>query len=83
MKKIDFGGMPSPRPNQSSPDKWVADRLAKPVEPINRLSIDVTLSLHQTVKSRSAMRGENMAEVIRGLLGQHFSAKATFPPQLN
>lgn len=72
MKKIDFGGKPSPRTDQNSPDKWVADRLAKPVEPMKRLTIDVPLSLHQAVKSQCAIQGENMADVIRGMLEERF-----------
>lgn len=74
MKKIDFGGKPAPRSDQASPDKWVADRLAKPVEPMKRLTIDVPLSLHQTVKSQCAIRGEHMADVVRSLLEAHFAA---------
>lgn len=74
MKKIDFGGKPSPRPDQASPDKWVADRLAQPVEPMKRLTIDVPLSLHQSVKTQCAIQGENMADVIRRLLEQHFGS---------
>ena len=72
MKKIDFSGKPSPRPEQGSPDKWVADRLATSVEPMKRLTIDVPLSLHQAVKSQCAIQGENMADVIRGMLEERF-----------
>lgn len=82
MKKIDFGGKPSPRPDQTSPDKWVADRLAKPVEPMKRLTIDVPLSLHQTVKSQCAIQGKNMADVIRDLLEQRFGAGTKHPTQM-
>lgn len=81
MKKIDFGGKPSPRTDQGSPDKWVADRLTKSVEPMKRLTIDVPLSLHQTVKSQCAMEGENMADVIRGMLEQRFVNPANSKPQ--
>lgn len=73
MKKIDFGGKPSPRQDQTFPDKWVADRLPLPVEPMKRLTIDVPLSLHQSVKCQCAIQGENMADVIRRLLEAHFS----------
>lgn len=72
MKKIDFGGKPSPRPEKGSPDKWVADRFTKPPEATKRLTIDVPLSLHQAVKSQCAMQGENMADVIRRLLEEYF-----------
>ncbi len=72
MKKIDFGGKPSVRPDKGSPDKWVADRLTRPTEPMKRLTIDVPLSLHQAVKSQCAIQGENMADVIRGMLEERF-----------
>lgn len=74
MKKIDFGAKPSTRPDHGSQDKWVTDRLTKPVEPMKRLTIDVPLSLHQAVKSQCAIRGENMAKVVRSLLEDHFQA---------
>lgn len=77
MKKINFGGKPSQRPGQGSPDDWVADRAMQPVEPTKRLTVDVPLSLHQRVKSQCAVRGEIMADVIRELLEQHFSQDAT------
>ena len=73
MKKILFGGKPSPRPGQGSSDDWVADRAMQPIEPTKRLTVDVPLSLHQRVKSQCAVRGEIMADVIRGLLEQHFA----------
>jgi hypothetical protein len=72
MKKIDFGGKPPPRTDQVSPDNWVAHRTMQPAEQMKRLTIDVPLSLHQTVKSQCAIRGENMADVIRRLLEVHF-----------
>lgn len=81
MKKIDFGGKPSPRPEQGSPDKWVTDRLTKPDEPIKRLTIDVSLSLHQAVKSQCAIQGENMADVIRGMLEERFASSTKLKPQ--
>ena len=74
MKKINFGGKPLPRPGQASSDDWVADRAMQPVEPTKRLTVDVPLSLHQRVKTQCAARGEIMADVIRGLLEQHFAA---------
>lgn len=76
MKKIDFGGKPAPSRDQTSPDKWVADRITQPVEPMKRLTIDVPLSLHQTLKSQCAIQGENMADVIRRLLEQHLAPSA-------
>ena len=39
---------------------------------MKRLTIDIPLSLHQRVKSQCALKGENMADVVRELLGKHF-----------
>lgn len=80
MKKIDFGGKPPPRPDQTSPDKWVADRAMQPVEPTKRLTVDIPLSLHQSVKCQCAIQGENMADVIRRLLEEHFAASTNSQP---
>lgn len=71
MKKITIGTKPTSNPGHGSPDDWVTDRQAK-AEPLKRLTIDVPLSLHQRVKSQCALRGQNMADVVRELLEQHF-----------
>jgi acyl carrier protein phosphodiesterase len=39
---------------------------------MKRLTIDIPLSLHQRVKSRCALQGEKMADVVRGLLEKQF-----------
>lgn len=71
MKKITIGTKPTSNSGHASPDEWVTDRHAK-AEPLKRLTIDVPLSLHQRVKSQCALRGQNMADVVRELLEQHF-----------
>jgi hypothetical protein len=66
MKKVTFSGKPSANRTPTSPDQWVSG------EPVKRLTIDIPLSLHQRVKSRCALEGENMADVVRGLLEKRF-----------
>jgi hypothetical protein len=66
MKKVTFSGKPSANRTPTSPDQWVSG------EPMKRLTIDIPLSLHQRVKSRCALQGEKMADVLRGLLEQRF-----------
>ncbi len=82
MKKIHFGGKPprpEPGPGLASSDEWVADRVITieppaglPVEKTKRLTIDVSLALHKRIKSRCAMEGLNMADVMRELLENRF-----------
>jgi hypothetical protein len=81
MKKITITGKPTAKMAPTSADEWVSSDSEKPVEPTKppeptkRLTIDIPLSLHQRVKSQCALNGENMAEVVRQLLEDHF------PPQ--
>lgn len=71
MKKITIGTKPTSNHGHGSADAWVNDRAAD-IEPTKRLTIDIPLSLHQRVKSQCALRGENMADVVRELLLKHF-----------
>lgn len=71
MKKITIGTKPTSHYGNGSADAWVNDRAAD-TEPTKRLTIDIPLSLHQRVKSQCALRGENMADVVRELLLKHF-----------
>ncbi len=71
MKKVTIGGKPTAKSAPSSPDDWVSDRGASN-EPIKRLTIDIPLSLHQRVKSQCALKGDKMADAVRGLLETHF-----------
>jgi hypothetical protein len=66
MKKVTFSGKPSANRTPTSPDQWVSG------EPMKRLTIDIPLSLHQRVKSRCALEGEKMADVVRRLLEKQF-----------
>ena len=72
MKKITFTTKPTSSPGHVTPDAWVSDRQATP-EPMKRLTIDIPLSLHQRVKSQCALKGEQMANVMRELLEQRFN----------
>jgi hypothetical protein len=74
MKKVTFSGKPSPKLPAASPDQWVSG------EPMKRLTIDIPLSLHQRVKSQCALKGENMADVVRELLDRHFSQEHQAKP---
>lgn len=75
MKKVTFGGKrPSTSPTANI-DDWVLDRDAQqPREAMKRFTIDVPVSLHKRVKSQCAMQNLVMADVIRELLEQRFSA---------
>jgi hypothetical protein len=66
MKKVTFNGKPAANRTATSPDQWVSG------EPMKRLTIDIPLSLHQRVKSQCALKGENMADVVRELLEKQF-----------
>lgn len=72
MKKISFGSRPQGQgsANRLSQDAWVSDRQA--AEPMKRLTIDISLTLHQRIKSQCAIRNVKMADEIRDLLEKHF-----------
>lgn len=74
MKKITFTGKPGQRSPTVSADDWVAGRTVAPASagPIKRLTIDIPESLHLRVKSQCALKGEKMADVVRGLLEKEF-----------
>ena len=71
MKKITISSKPTAKVDHQKLDAWVDGR-SSTAEPTKRLTIDVPLSLHQRVKSQCALKGENMADVIRELLERHF-----------
>jgi hypothetical protein len=71
MKKVTIGGKPTAKSAAGTPDDWVAARSGSD-EPMKRLTIDIPLTLHQRVKSQCALKGEKMADAVRGLLDQHF-----------
>ena len=71
MKKVSFGAKPAS--GRLSPDAWVHDR--EDAMRTKRLTIDVPLSLHTRIKSRCAVDGLIMADVIRELLEGRFPAQ--------
>lgn len=83
-KKVTFA---SKRPSQLQPaasqiDHWVEHRdLETPEpprqEPMKRLTIDVSVSLHKRIKTQCAMKNLHMADEIRDLLEQHFGGTTT------
>lgn len=67
MKKIAI----TTKPLQASVESWVKDRTAAEI-PMKRLTIDIPLVLHQQVKSQCALKGLNMADVVREMLEASF-----------
>jgi len=61
-----------PSPNaQASADDWVEQR-ATGSGATKRFTIDVPLEMHRRIKMACALRGENMAEMMRALLNREF-----------
>lgn len=82
-KKVTFGAKPQAASPLKSADDWVMNRPAEtppePVQeaiPLKRLTIDIPAELHGRIKAQCALRGIKMADEIRVLLDNHFSAKA-------
>ncbi|NCG53675.1 plasmid partition protein ParG [Serratia fonticola] len=69
-KKVTFGAKPIKSNNNA--DAWVESRSIEeekpPVEKMKRLTIDVTESLHKSIKSACALRGTKIADEVRELL---------------
>lgn len=72
MKKVTFGVRPIPAASASA-DAWVEKRQGEG-EPMKRLTLDVSLSLHKRIKSQCAQEGKKMADVIREFLETRFPA---------
>lgn len=71
-KKIAFGAKPSTKLTPANADAWVESRQSDEVEAIKRLTIDIPVSLHRTIKAQCAMRGTKIAEEVRELLIQKY-----------
>jgi hypothetical protein len=71
MKKVTFGGKPTARSSPTSPDDWV-HATEGGGEETKRLTVDISCSLHQRVKSQCALQGLNMADAVRELLEKRF-----------
>ena len=84
VKKVSFGSKRPSQANNNNIDSWVEHRDADsavlppppPQEPMKRLTIDVSVSLHKRIKSQCALQNLRMADAIRDLLEDHFSSHA-------
>lgn len=70
-KKVTIGKKPTTRAAAPSPDKWVENR-TEGDDPMKRLTIDITESLHRKIKGACAMRGTKIADEVRELLIQKY-----------
>lgn len=83
-KKVTFGARPE-RSTSVAADAWVSDRATTALdtpeakEPTKRLTIDVSAELHRRIKVQCALRGVNIADVLRELLDQEFPSDKTGP----
>ncbi|MDP1541504.1 MAG: plasmid partition protein ParG [Nitrosomonas sp.] len=68
-KKVTIGLKPTGQPKPAA-DNWVENRAD--VEPMKRLTIDITESLHRKIKSDCAKRGTKIADEVRELLLQKY-----------
>jgi len=68
MKKITLPPKPT---GKAAADKWVENRAAGE-QPMKRLTIDITESLHRQIKAKCAMRGTKIADELRELLFQKY-----------
>ena len=72
-KKVSIGAKPTNKPTAPAADAWVESRAAADApEPMKRLTIDVTESLHRAIKAQCAMRGTKIADEVRELLLQKY-----------
>jgi hypothetical protein len=59
-------------PVKKQADQWVTDKKPKTDAVMKRFTIDVPADLHMRIKAQCAMRGTNMTDVLRELLGREF-----------
>lgn len=74
MKKVQIGVRPTQQPlAQAGADAWVENRSneSEPVK-MKRLTIDVSESLHRSIKTACAQRGTKIADEVRELLLQKY-----------
>jgi hypothetical protein len=74
MKTIKIGAKPT-KPEVKSVEAWVdGDQTSSiPAEPLKRLTIEISKSLHHQVKIKCLTDGRSMADVVRGLLNSYCS----------
>lgn len=72
-KRVPIGTKPTSKPAPAAADAWVESRTpSEGPEPMKRLTIDVSTSLHRAIKSQCAMRGTKIADEVRELLMQKY-----------
>ena len=71
-KKVQIGAKPTNKAAPVKADDWVESRTGEEPEPMKRLTIDITASLHREIKTQCAMRGTKIADEVRGLLLQKY-----------
>lgn len=72
-KKITIGGKPTAKSEPISADNWVDSRvLEEGPEPMKRLTIDISESLHRSIKSQCASRGTKIVDEVREMLMQKY-----------
>ena len=75
-KKISIGAKPSAKvaaAKQEAANNWVENRSQD--EPMKRLTIDISASLHTAIKMQTAQRGTKIADEVRELLQEKYGSK--------
>ncbi|MDZ7923382.1 MAG: plasmid partition protein ParG [Marinagarivorans sp.] len=70
-KKISIGTKPTNKQAPLAADAWVDSRAVE-VEPMKRLTIDISESLHRKIKAQCAMNGTKIADEVRELLNDKY-----------
>lgn len=72
-KKIATGTNPRANPvPQAGSETLVENQASDKTEPMKRLTIDISESLHRKIKSQCAMRGTKIVDEVRELLLQKY-----------
>lgn len=74
-KKVSFAAKPSSRAESGAADKWVTERTAPGAEDsarLQRLTIDIPVSLHRRIKVACAKRGTKISDEVRALLDRNY-----------
>lgn len=73
-KKVAFGAKPAAKPAIApTAEEWVKNREEAIDEPMKRLTLDVSATLHRKIKVSCAARGSKMADELRALLESHYA----------
>jgi predicted DNA binding CopG/RHH family protein len=75
-KKVNISQKPDNK--VSNIDQWVTERTTDSTQPeqttekMKRLTLDIPESLHQAIKLKAVEQGVTMANMLRGLLEEHY-----------